>query len=135
MGSTPVKIDPNEVIRIFSLRAGGMSVKDIATKYPFSTATVASVLYRRRDAAVPIPPKMLEAVQKTYRQPRKRKTCNLPPVSIESALAQYTAAVSRLESLRKDCIELGIPHNALDLLASAIIATRKIKQDKDKDKK
>lgn len=119
MATKKMAIKPEDVINIFSMRAGGATLDKIAEQYPFSTATVADVLYRRRDEHVPIPPRILEKVQSMH-TPKKRRNTN-PPVSAYSLLGSFTAACHEMNVAREKCIRAGLSADTLDLLRDSIL--------------
>lgn len=116
-------ITPAEVVQMFSARAGGAKVNDIAKQFDCAQACVSRTLRRQIFAHVPVPPKIAEKVASmcgpSTKRTKKRAIVKATGTADAMDIAEYVAACRNLNIARERCLKAGYSEDMLDLLSEA----------------
>jgi hypothetical protein len=128
-----------EIIQIFTARAGGATLPDLVDRFGKSSSHIAAILHERlirhRRAYELVPSKIRATVIRkndsfhNISKSRKGKRKNGTKVSpadlngqAEASLGSYAAACRDFEHKREQCLALGFPADGLDLINDLIVA-------------
>ena len=120
---TPTGVDSlsgNDIIQIFSLRAGGATAVKISEDMGINRHIVGKILRRQLHPDVPIPTGILKKVQSKYRKSSVRSLSVPPETSPATALGRYTAALIEEQRYRDQCLRIGIADSILVALKTSV---------------
>ncbi len=118
-----IVFDINQVIDVFTQRAEGKTLGDIAEAMGCSTGYVSKVLSREKHGDLKLDEELVKRAGAVVikRKPAVKKK-GKPQLSASKALVAYGDAIAKSAEARDACVEAGVSDDALGAFTDAILS-------------